>query len=100
MALLATRAYDPAYGARPVERTIDRMVLSDLSRLIISGTVQAENLVMLTPEGDEIAILVGEPGEVRQEAAQIRTGQAAALESLAFRVESFAVAWSKSATAA
>ncbi|MGE5090904.1 MAG: ATP-dependent Clp protease ATP-binding subunit [Bacillota bacterium] len=78
VALLATKAYDPAYGARPVERTIDRMVLSDLSRLIISGTVQAENLVMLTPEGEEIAILVGEPGEVRQEAAQIRTDQASA----------------------
>jgi ATP-dependent Clp protease ATP-binding subunit ClpB len=77
IALLAELAYDPAYGARPVERTIDRMVLSDLSRLIIGGDVQPGFLVQLTPEGEEIAILVGAPDEVRAEAAKLRTEQAA-----------------------
>jgi len=76
VALLATLAYDPAYGARPVERTIDRMVLSDLSRLIIGGEVQPGHLVLLTPEGEEISILVGDPAEVREEAAKIRVAQA------------------------
>ncbi len=76
VALLADLAYDPAYGARPVERTIDRMVLSDLSRLIIGGEVQPGYLVQLTPEGDEISILVGEPDEVRLEAAKIRSAEA------------------------
>ncbi len=77
VALLARLAYDPAYGARPVERTIDRMVLSDLSRLIIGGEVQPGSLVLLTPEGEEIAILVGTPAEVREEAGKIRAEQAA-----------------------
>lgn len=76
VALLAEVAYDPAYGARPVERTIDRMVLSDLSRLIISGEVQPGFLVQLTPEGEEISILVGTPGEVREEAAKLREQEA------------------------
>jgi hypothetical protein len=54
------------------------MVLSDLSRLIIGGTVQPGNLVLLTPEGEDIAILVGEPAEVREEAARMRTAAASA----------------------
>ena len=74
--MLAELAYDPAYGARPVERTIDRMVLSDLSRLIIGGEVQPGFLVQLTPEGDEISILVGTPDEVRQESMKLRAKQA------------------------
>ncbi len=77
VALLAELAYDPAYGARPVERTIDRMVLSDLSRLIIAGEVRPGFLVQLTPEGEEISILVGAPDEVRQETVKLRAEQAA-----------------------
>jgi len=77
VALLAEQAYDPAYGARPVERTVDRMVLSGLSRLIISGDVAPGSLVLLTPEGDEIAILAGQPDEVNAEAVTIRAAQAA-----------------------
>lgn len=76
VALLAEQAYDPAYGARPVERTIDRMVLSDLSRLIIGGDVQPESLVQLTPEGESIVILVGTPDEVRVAADELRAERA------------------------
>ncbi len=77
VALLAEQAYDPAYGARPVERTIDRMVLSDLSRLIIGGEVQPDALVLLTPENDTIAILVGDEAEVRAAANDIRAARPA-----------------------
>ena len=69
---LAEMAYDPAYGARPVERTIDRVVLSDLSRLIIGGEVEPGSLVLLVRDGDEISILSGPPEEVRAEAAAMR----------------------------
>jgi ATP-dependent Clp protease ATP-binding subunit ClpB len=75
VALLADQAYDPAYGARPVERTIDRMVLSDLSRLIIGGEVQPDSLVLLTPENDAIAILVGDQADVRAAADEIRAAR-------------------------
>jgi hypothetical protein len=53
------------------------MVLSGLSRLIISGDVAPGSLVLLTPEGDEIAILAGQPDEVNAEAVTIRAAQAA-----------------------
>src|SRR5207244_5865974 len=32
---LAQKSYDPAYGARPVERTLQRLVLAPLSLMII-----------------------------------------------------------------
>ena len=69
---LAELAYDPAYGARPVERTIDRVVLSDLSKLIIGGEVQPGHLVLLVRDGDDVTILVGDPKEVREEAAKVK----------------------------
>lgn len=74
--LLATLAYDPAYGARPVERTIDRHVLSPLSRLIIGGDVAAGSVVRLVKDGDEIALLAGTADEVAEEAARLRAAPA------------------------
>jgi ATP-dependent Clp protease ATP-binding subunit ClpB len=38
---LAKEAYDPAYGARPVERTLQRLVLSPLSLQLIGGEASA-----------------------------------------------------------
>ncbi|MGE0555377.1 MAG: ATP-dependent Clp protease ATP-binding subunit [Gemmatimonadales bacterium] len=75
--LLAQLAYDPAYGARPVERTIDRQVLSPLSRLIIGGDVTPGSAVMLAKDGEEIALLVGTLEEVREEVANMKQAAAA-----------------------
>src|SRR5574337_654150 len=72
VARLAELADDPAYGARPVERTIDRVVLSELSRLILGGDVQPGSVVRLVREGDDITILARQPEEVEQEASRIR----------------------------
>jgi ATP-dependent Clp protease ATP-binding subunit ClpB len=69
VALLATLAYDPAYGARPVERTIDRVILSDLSRLIIEGLVPIDGVVHLSRNGDDVGILAGARDEVAAEIA-------------------------------
>jgi len=73
---LAELAYDPAYGARPVERTIDRMILSDLSNLIIGGHVLPESVVRVVRDGDELAILAGTAEEVAAEAEKIAAGAA------------------------
>jgi ATP-dependent Clp protease ATP-binding subunit ClpB len=45
---LARESYDPAYGARPVERTLQRLVLSPLSLMLIGGEVKANHTVRLT----------------------------------------------------
>ena len=74
---LADVAYDPAYGARPVERTVDRLVLSPLSLLIVSGEVRADTVVRLARDGEELAIITGTPGEVRQEMERMEAMAAA-----------------------
>ena len=69
---LAEVAYDPAYGARPVERTIDRLVLSDLSNLIISGAVPPQGVVHIYRDGDDIGMIAGTEEEVAAELPSIR----------------------------
>jgi ATP-dependent Clp protease ATP-binding subunit ClpB len=76
VALLAEMAYDPAYGARPVERTIDRMVLSPLSMSIIGGDVVPKSVVRLMRDGEELAIVTGTREEVAAEAAKLVAGRA------------------------
>jgi ATP-dependent Clp protease ATP-binding subunit ClpB len=45
--LLATEGYDPAYGARPLKRVIQRELVDRISRAILEGAVA---------EGDEITV--------------------------------------------
>lgn len=78
VAHLATLAYDPAYGARPVERTIDRLLLADLSRLIISGSVPAGSVVRMYLDGEELGLLAGSADEVDVALVKVREEAAAA----------------------
>ncbi len=39
---LAQAGYDPQYGARPVKRVIKKMLLNELSKLILAGTLNKE----------------------------------------------------------
>ncbi len=52
--LLARAGYDPVYGARPLKRTIQRLVLNPLSKELISGNYTAGDTVVVHVEGDEI----------------------------------------------
>ena len=72
VARLAALAYDPSYGARPVERTVERLVVSDLSRAVLAGDVQPGSLVCVVREGDGVLVLAGPPDEVEEEADKVR----------------------------
>ncbi|WP_258804493.1 ATP-dependent Clp protease ATP-binding subunit [Pseudarthrobacter sp. NS4] len=50
--LLATRGYDPAMGARPLRRTIQREIEDQLSEKILFGEIHAGDIVMVDVEGD------------------------------------------------
>ncbi len=52
--LLAEDGYDPEFGARPVKRTIQRMVLNQLSKDILSQKVDREHPIVIDREGDEL----------------------------------------------
>ena len=49
--LLATEGYDPDFGARPVKRAIQRLVLNDLSRKILADEVSRDKPI--TIDADE-----------------------------------------------
>jgi ATP-dependent Clp protease ATP-binding subunit ClpC len=45
--LLVREGYNPAYGARPLRRTVQRMVETPLSRSLLKGTFQAGETIMV-----------------------------------------------------
>ena len=52
--LLAEDGYDPEFGARPVKRTIQRMVLNQLSKDILAQKVDREHPIIIDRKGDEL----------------------------------------------
>jgi ATP-dependent Clp protease ATP-binding subunit ClpC len=58
---LAHEGYDPAYGARPLRRTIQRQVENQISRGILDGTYREGDTIVLDVENDRIVsrLLVG-----------------------------------------
>src|SRR5699024_4640129 len=44
---LAEKGYEPQYGARPVKRTIQREVLNELSKEILSGKITTDSIILL-----------------------------------------------------
>ncbi|WP_438969391.1 ATP-dependent chaperone ClpB [Nonlabens sp.] len=45
--LLAVKGYDPQYGARPVKRVIQKEVLNELSKQILSGKITTDSIVLI-----------------------------------------------------
>ncbi len=44
---LADKGYDPQFGARPVKRTIQKEVLNNMSKALLSGEIKADSVVLL-----------------------------------------------------
>jgi len=62
---LAERGYDPAYGARPLKRVIQKSVQDPLAEMILSGKVK---------DGEKVAVSANKQGltfngQVAQQAA-------------------------------
>jgi ATP-dependent Clp protease ATP-binding subunit ClpC len=64
--LLAKEGYDPEFGARPLRRTIQRLVENDLARQVLSGEIEPGDKVRVDAEGDDLKFDV-EKGAASQE---------------------------------
>ena len=53
---LADRGYDPAFGARPLKRLIQREVLDPLARLVLSGELRDGETVVIDADGVDLAV--------------------------------------------
>jgi ATP-dependent Clp protease ATP-binding subunit ClpB len=51
---IAERGYDPVYGARPLKRVIQRLVLDPLARNLIEGSVHEDTQVLVDTDGDDL----------------------------------------------
>ena len=51
---LATHGYDPQLGARPVKRLIQKEIINELSKEIISGKIQKESTVKVDVDKDRL----------------------------------------------
>ena len=49
---LAQEGYDPEFGARPVKRAIQQLVLNDLSKKLLAGEVTNERPIIVDEFGD------------------------------------------------
>ena len=54
MTLLAKEGYDPAYGARPLKRVIQKRLLDPLSMEILEGKFSEGDKVKVGAKGDEL----------------------------------------------
>ena len=52
--LLAREGYDPDFGARPVKRAIQRLLLNDLSKSMLGGTLQQNIPIEVDADGDHL----------------------------------------------
>ncbi|MDD1692512.1 MAG: AAA family ATPase, partial [Methanoregula sp.] len=44
---IATRGFDPQFGARPIKRVIQKSLLNELSKMILEGAVQKEKEIVV-----------------------------------------------------
>jgi len=51
---LADVGFEPQFGARPIKRVIQRMILNPLSKEILSGRLISENTISIELEGEKL----------------------------------------------
>ncbi len=51
---LAKAGFDPEFGARPVKRAIQKYLLNDLSKKLLSGEVNREKEIVVDVNNDEL----------------------------------------------
>ncbi len=54
VAYLAEKGYNPEYGARPVKRVIQKEVLNELSKELLSGRITTDSIILLDAFDDKL----------------------------------------------
>ena len=70
--LLAREGYDPEFGARPLRRTIQRLVENELSRMVLDGSVEPGDKAAVDVDDDQLRFEVekGAAPELLREAEE------------------------------
>jgi ATP-dependent Clp protease ATP-binding subunit ClpB len=70
-ALIADKGYDPAYGARPLKRTIQRLIQDPLAVKILEGEFKEGDRVKIDSDGETLLFDRGESTLANESAAQV-----------------------------
>ena len=54
-AVLAERGYDPVFGARPLKRTIQRMIENPLAVEVLAGRFVEGDTIVVAPDGETLS---------------------------------------------
>lgn len=54
IALISEAGFDPEFGARPVKRSLQRLLLNDLSKALLSGSIDKSRPITAQAEGDHL----------------------------------------------
>ncbi|MGF1463593.1 MAG: ATP-dependent chaperone ClpB [Maricaulaceae bacterium] len=55
-AVLARAGYDPAYGARPLKRVIQKRLQDPIARMILEGALKDGETIEITAQGDDLLV--------------------------------------------
>jgi ATP-dependent Clp protease ATP-binding subunit ClpB len=79
VARVAESGYDPVYGARPLKRALQRLVIDPLANRLLAGDFSPGDLIEADVRGDEIVFRKGvkPPSERAGDAASARTREKA-----------------------
>ncbi len=59
VAQIARAGFDPDFGARPVKRALQRLLLNALSRALLAGTIDRTQPILVSAQGEELAFSNG-----------------------------------------
>ena len=62
-AFIAQASYDPAYGARPVKRYLQKNLETELAEMLIRGTLSDGQHVTIDSDGNKLTFTVDQPQE-------------------------------------
>lgn len=51
---LSQKGYDPAYGARPIKRVLQRELVNQLAKALLEGSIDKEKRVLVDSAGEEL----------------------------------------------
>lgn len=51
---LANAGFDPQFGARPVKRALQKYLLNDLSKALLSGNLQSNETIHIDSDGEKL----------------------------------------------
>ncbi|KAG2774674.1 Chaperone protein [Phytophthora cactorum] len=67
--VILDESYEPQYGARPIKRYIEKHIVTDLSKLIISGQLHAKSHVEISEISGKLSFDVSQPMDADVEMA-------------------------------